>query len=88
VVAWPLPDGFIMPLPYGADMDWCRNVLDAGQGTIHWQGMAYTITKPAVIATATARPLLPAWAEHCAPANSSAPIPEGESDCGELGQSE
>jgi len=62
VVAWPLPDGFIMPLPYGADTDWCRNVLDAGQGTIHWQGMAYTVTKPEVIATATARPLLPAWA--------------------------
>jgi deazaflavin-dependent oxidoreductase (nitroreductase family) len=61
VVAWPLSDGFIMSLPYGADTDWCRNVLAAGQGAIQWQGMAYTITEPAVIATATARPLLPAW---------------------------
>jgi deazaflavin-dependent oxidoreductase (nitroreductase family) len=61
VVAWPLSDGFIMSLPYGADTDWCRNLLAAGQGTIQWHGSAYTITKPEVIATATARPLLPAW---------------------------
>jgi deazaflavin-dependent oxidoreductase (nitroreductase family) len=61
VVAWPLPDGFIISLPYGADTDWCRNVLAAGQGTLQWHGRAYTITKPEVIATATAQPLLPAW---------------------------
>jgi deazaflavin-dependent oxidoreductase (nitroreductase family) len=62
VVAWPLPDGFIMALPYGADTDWCRNVLAAGQGTLQWHGMAITIGKPEVIGSATARPLLPAWA--------------------------
>ena len=62
VLAWPLPDGFIIPLPYGADTDWCHNVQAAGQGAVHWQGMIYSITKPEVIATAIARPLLPAWA--------------------------
>jgi deazaflavin-dependent oxidoreductase (nitroreductase family) len=60
-VAWPLSDGFIMPLPYGADTDWCRNLLAAGRGTIQWHGRVYTITKPEVIATASARPLLPTW---------------------------
>ena len=27
VVAEPVSDGFVIPLPYGADTDWCRNVL-------------------------------------------------------------
>jgi deazaflavin-dependent oxidoreductase (nitroreductase family) len=62
VVAWPIADGFLMSLPYGTDTDWCRNVLAAAQCTLQWQGMAYTVSRPEVIATATARPLLPAWA--------------------------
>jgi deazaflavin-dependent oxidoreductase (nitroreductase family) len=61
VVAWSHPDGFIMPLPYGADTDWCRNVLATGQCTIQWHGRTYPVTRPEVVATATARPLLPAW---------------------------
>jgi deazaflavin-dependent oxidoreductase (nitroreductase family) len=61
VVAWPLPDGFIMPLPYGADTDWCRNVLAAGQGTIEWHSRTYTVTWPEVVDTATAHPSLPRW---------------------------
>jgi deazaflavin-dependent oxidoreductase (nitroreductase family) len=59
VVAWPIADGFIMPLPYGADTDWCRNVLAAGQGTIEWHGRTYTVTWPEVVDAATAQPLLP-----------------------------
>jgi deazaflavin-dependent oxidoreductase (nitroreductase family) len=61
VVAWPLPDGFIMSLPYGSDTDWCRNVLAAGQGTIDWHGRTYNVSKPEVLDAATAQPLLPRW---------------------------
>src|ERR1043165_845441 len=62
VVAWPLPDGFIMPLPYGADTDWCRNVLAAGQGTLQWRGLTYNVSRPEVLGAATAQPLVPTWA--------------------------
>jgi deazaflavin-dependent oxidoreductase (nitroreductase family) len=64
VVAWPLPDGFLMPLPYGADTDWCRNVLATGQGTIDWHGRTYPVTGPEVVGAATAQPLLPTWARR------------------------
>jgi deazaflavin-dependent oxidoreductase (nitroreductase family) len=62
VIAWPIADGFVMPLPYGDDTDWCRNVLAAGQGTIDWHGRTYTVTWPEVVDAATAQPLLPTWA--------------------------
>jgi len=64
VVVWPLPDGFIMPLPYGTDTDWCRNVLAAGQCTIQWHGRTSPVTRPEVVAAATAQPLLPTWARR------------------------
>jgi deazaflavin-dependent oxidoreductase (nitroreductase family) len=68
VVAWPLSDGFIMSLPYGADTDWCRNVLAAGQGTIEWHGRTYTVSRPELVDAATAQPLLPTWARWLLPA--------------------
>ena len=61
VVAWPLPDGFIMSLPYGADTDWCRNVLAAGQCTLQWHGLTYTVSRPEVVEVAAIRPLVPSW---------------------------
>jgi deazaflavin-dependent oxidoreductase (nitroreductase family) len=49
VVIEPITDGFIIPLPYGTDVDWCRNILAAGQCTIQWHGNSYTVTEPALI---------------------------------------
>ncbi|HEX3639870.1 MAG TPA: hypothetical protein VHV10_01125 [Ktedonobacteraceae bacterium] len=49
VVIEPVTDGFIIPLPYGTDVDWCRNILDAGQCTIQWHGNSYTVVEPALI---------------------------------------
>jgi hypothetical protein len=49
VVAKPLGDGFVIPLPYGADTDWCRNVLAAGKCKLHWNGQEYALEKPEVI---------------------------------------
>jgi deazaflavin-dependent oxidoreductase (nitroreductase family) len=62
VVVWPIADGFIIPLPYGADTDWCRNVSAAGQGRIEWHDRTYTVTWPEVLDAAAGQPLLPAWA--------------------------
>ena len=33
VVAQPIRGGFVIPLPYGTDTDWCRNVRAAGHFT-------------------------------------------------------
>ena len=49
VVIEPITDGFIIPLPYGTDVDWCRNILAAGQCTIQWHGNSYTVVEPALI---------------------------------------
>jgi len=62
VVAWPIADGFIMSLPYGADTDWCRNVLVVGQGAIDWHGRTYPVSRPEVIDAAIAQRLVPKWA--------------------------
>ncbi len=57
------PDGFIVPLPYGREVDWCRNVLAAGSALITWQGMEYPVAEPEVItmAAAAARVPLARW---------------------------
>jgi hypothetical protein len=49
IVLEPITDGFIIPLPYGADVDWCRNILAASQCTIQWHGNTYTVVEPALI---------------------------------------
>src|SRR6266487_3276261 len=36
VVAQPLGDGFVIPLPYDSSVDWCHNVLAAGTCTLIW----------------------------------------------------
>ncbi len=55
----PTPEGFIIPLPYGSDVDWCRNVLTAGRCTISWNGNDYPVVEPEVIDPATALSLVP-----------------------------
>jgi deazaflavin-dependent oxidoreductase (nitroreductase family) len=39
-------DFFIIPLTYGERADWYRNLLTAGQMTIHWQGIIYPVGQP------------------------------------------
>ncbi len=59
VSARPTPEGFVIPLPYGSDVDWCRNVQAAGHCTISWNGNDYPVGKPEVIDAATVLPLVP-----------------------------
>ena len=41
VVATPIKDGFVIPLPYGTNVDWLRNIQAAGGATLHWNGRDY-----------------------------------------------
>jgi deazaflavin-dependent oxidoreductase (nitroreductase family) len=55
----PTPEGFVIPLPYGSNVDWCRNVLAAGHCTISWNGNDYPVGEPEVIDVATVLSLVP-----------------------------
>ena len=41
--------GFLIPLTFGAQADWCRNVLAAGGCDIEWKGMRWAATEPEVV---------------------------------------
>lgn len=49
MLAAPFEDGFVIPLTYGAHVDWCRNVLIAGHCTLLWRGEGYQIARPQII---------------------------------------
>jgi hypothetical protein len=49
VVAKPLGDGFVIPLPYDSSVDWCRNVLAAGTCMLIWNDQDYTLERPEII---------------------------------------
>jgi hypothetical protein len=49
VVARPLGDGFVIPLPYGTDVDWYQNVTTAGTCGMRWNGHDYTLENPELI---------------------------------------
>jgi deazaflavin-dependent oxidoreductase (nitroreductase family) len=59
VVAVPVAgDAFVIPLPYGEDVDWLKNVLAAGRAAVEAKGETYDIFEPEVIGAAEASPLL------------------------------
>ena len=63
VVAHPMPDGFITPLPYGADTDWCRNVLAKGGCTIRWHNVDYPVINPQVVDAQSVIHFVPAFSQ-------------------------
>ena len=42
----PFGDQFILSLPYGHNVDWYRNILAAGRGTVICHGKEYEVEKP------------------------------------------
>ncbi len=54
VVALPVADGFLIPLPYGTRVDWLRNVLAARKATIRVRRETYEVSRPEIIDAATA----------------------------------
>jgi deazaflavin-dependent oxidoreductase (nitroreductase family) len=58
ILALPMTGGFLVPLPYGAHVDWLQNVLAEGTGEIDYQGVRYTVVEPYVITWEEAVPFL------------------------------
>ena len=57
---WPLGESFVIALTYGPKVDWYRNMLAAGGGTIFWHRRLYAVGKPEPIDAKTALLAFPA----------------------------
>ncbi len=58
VVAEQIDNGFIIPLPYGTDVDWLRNVQATGEAIVSTGGRNYNVAEPRIIDAQTANRLL------------------------------
>jgi deazaflavin-dependent oxidoreductase (nitroreductase family) len=56
IAARRVPDGFVISLAFGAQVDWHRNLVAAGGGTIHWRGRSYRVGAPMRIDPAAGLP--------------------------------
>ena len=59
VIAHAVGDGFIIALPYGDDVDWCRNILAAGGCTITRGGVEHRVEVPEILDPSRALSELP-----------------------------
>jgi hypothetical protein len=46
IIVEPVGNTFLFALPYGSKVDWYRNVLAAGRGTVIWHGKEYPVESP------------------------------------------
>jgi len=60
VVAVPSDTGFVIPMTYGRDVDWARNVLAAGGCEIERAGRRVRVAHPRIVGLEQAEPHLPA----------------------------
>lgn len=58
VVARPAPGGFIVPLPYGTDVDWLKNVQAAGSARLAVDGSTHVVGRPRIIPAEKAAPFI------------------------------
>jgi deazaflavin-dependent oxidoreductase (nitroreductase family) len=58
VAAQPTADGFLVPMAFGEQADWFRNVVAAGECVIRWNGVEYHVVEPELVDWATARQAL------------------------------
>ncbi|WP_232069355.1 nitroreductase family deazaflavin-dependent oxidoreductase [Mycobacterium saskatchewanense] len=49
VGAFPFEDGFVIGLSYGADVDWCRNIMASGRAAVTWRGQTFRLERPEII---------------------------------------
>ena len=61
VLAMPVEDGFVIPLPYGENTDWCRNVIASGGCLLEWKGSKVNVVQPEIIAPELALHVFPKW---------------------------
>jgi deazaflavin-dependent oxidoreductase (nitroreductase family) len=62
VVALRSPDGFVIPMTYGRDVDWARNIVRAGGCELERRGHRTQLRKPRIVGLRAAEPRLPAVA--------------------------
>jgi len=60
VVAFPSAKGFVIPMTYGRDVDWARNLVAAEGGEIEQRGQRVTVRDPRIVGFEAAEPDLPA----------------------------
>jgi deazaflavin-dependent oxidoreductase (nitroreductase family) len=60
VLAFSTDEGFVTPLPYGTDTDWCLNWIEAGEGFVEAAGRKTAVAHPRIVSADEALPLLPA----------------------------
>jgi deazaflavin-dependent oxidoreductase (nitroreductase family) len=61
IVALPTRGGFCIPLPFGDQTQWLKNLQAADRAGLRHGGHEYVIERPEVLDLATAGPDLPAW---------------------------
>ena len=52
VVAFPSAKGFVIPMTYGRDVDWARNLVAAEGGEIEQRGRRVILRNPRIVRTA------------------------------------
>ena len=60
VVAFPSAQGFVIPMTYGRDVDWARNLVAAHGGEVEQRGRRVALRNPRIVAFGTAEARLPA----------------------------
>ena len=60
VVAFRTATGFVIPMTYGRDVDWARNLLKSRGCEIMQLGQRFSLRNPRVVDTKTAYPRIPA----------------------------
>ncbi len=61
VTAHRSEDTIIVPLPYGAEVDWLRNLRVAGQSVMELEGRSFTVNEPEVVPVDRVLPVLPSF---------------------------
>ncbi len=59
IIVARVPDGFVIELTYGRNVDWHKNVLAAGHCTIVWHGKQYAIYRIDPLDTEAGRAAFP-----------------------------
>jgi len=60
VVAFASAKSFVIPMPYGRDVDWARNLVAAQRGEIEQRGRRVALRNPRIVAFGAAGTHLPA----------------------------
>ncbi len=58
ILAFTVKGGFLTPLPYGTDIDWCQNVVAAGRCELEIFGRRVGVENLRIVDAETALPLL------------------------------